>query len=141
MRPLCPYFDLVWHGLSSYKWSVHKMEGSHDVMQPFALPGKDMTFTWTTLNFRLLFVAKITIWRIFAPTNSRRKRNTWKVAYFCVAGRCENTKKSPFGGFSCGTVWSPVTDHYVNKVIFFSVNSKCQDCFYVADKGIIYSND
>jgi len=24
---------------------------------------------------------------------------------------------------------------------FFSVNSKCQDCFYVADKGIIYSND
>jgi len=40
-----------------------------------------------------------------------------------------------------GTVWSPVTDHYVNKVNFFSVNSKCQDCFYVADKGIIYSND
>jgi len=39
------------------------------------------------------------------------------------------------------TVWSPVTDHYVNKVNFFSVNSKCQDCFYVADKGIIYSND
>ena len=39
------------------------------------------------------------------------------------------------------TVWSPVTDHYVNKVIFFSVNSKCQDCFYVADKGIISSND
>ena len=40
-----------------------------------------------------------------------------------------------------GTVWLPVTDHYVNKVNFFSVNSKCQDCFYVADKGIIYSND
>jgi len=39
------------------------------------------------------------------------------------------------------TVWSPVTDHYVNKVIFFSVNSKCQDCLYVADKGIISSND
>jgi len=42
--------------------------------------------------------------------------------------------------WSC-TVWSPVTDHYVNKVNFFSVYSKCQDCFYVADKGIISSND
>ena len=39
------------------------------------------------------------------------------------------------------TVWSPVTDHYVNKVIFFNVNSKCQYCFYVADKCIISSND
>jgi len=39
------------------------------------------------------------------------------------------------------TVWSPVTDNYVNKVNFLSVNSKCQDCFYVADKGIISSND
>jgi len=39
------------------------------------------------------------------------------------------------------TVWSPVTDHYVNKVNFFRVNSKCQDCFYVVDKGIISSND
>ena len=42
--------------------------------------------------------------------------------------------------FTC-TVWSPVTDHYVNKVNSFSVNSKCQDCFYVADKGIIFCND
>jgi len=39
------------------------------------------------------------------------------------------------------TVWSPVTDHYVNKVKKISVNSKCHDCFYVADKGIISSND
>ena len=33
------------------------------------------------------------------------------------------------------TVWSPVTDHYVNKVKKISVNSKCYDCFYVAGKG------
>ena len=33
------------------------------------------------------------------------------------------------------TVWSPVTDHYVNKVKKISFNSKCYDCFYVADKG------
>ena len=39
------------------------------------------------------------------------------------------------------TVWSPVTDHYVNKVIFFSVNLKCQDFIYVADKGIISFNN
>jgi len=43
------------------------------------------------------------------------------------------------------TDWLPVTDYYniiiINKVIFLSVNSKCQDCFYVADKGITSSND
>ena len=36
--------------------------------------------------------------------------------------------------YSYLTVWSPVTDHYVNKVKKISANSKCHDCFYVADK-------
>jgi len=43
------------------------------------------------------------------------------------------------------TVWSPVTDHYVNKVKKNSVNSKYHDCFMLQIKVlsplIINAND
>jgi len=86
-------------------------------------------------------------WRPFAPpgkdtTNRRRKGDVWKCRTFVWRGErspCENTKKSPFCGFSCGA-FSPfrpetIIRHGTNQPPYVIGGS---DCFGYGEKTCMF---